>query len=162
MAGQVLGGGETGPGDHVAQDGPAEIVPGGGREAGLIHALLQNAMQRFRGQILVQPSQVPPVGNEAEKRPGRLAPDCQPIPEIVGGIAYQLGRDRALLITFPDYADEVPGSCDLRGGDILHEYSGSQTERFPAPVLRENSSSASSPHSSSSGDSVRSCPGDLR
>ena len=34
MAGQVLGGGEAGPGDHVAQDGPAEIVPGGGMNAG--------------------------------------------------------------------------------------------------------------------------------
>ena len=56
------------------------------------------------------------IGNEAEKHPGRVAPHCHPILKIAGGIAHQLGRDRALLITFSDNADEVPGSCDLRGG----------------------------------------------
>ena len=46
--------------------------------------------------------------------PGAL-PHCQQILKIAGGIAHQLGRDRELLISFPDIADEVPGSCDLRG-----------------------------------------------
>ena len=70
MASQMLGGGEAGPGNHVAQDGPAEIVPRGGREAGTGAPILQNAVQGFWGKILVQPSQVPAIGNKAEKRPG--------------------------------------------------------------------------------------------
>ena len=55
VASQVLGGGEAGPGDHVVQDGAAEIVPGG-REAGPVNAVFQNTVKRFRGQVLVQPS----------------------------------------------------------------------------------------------------------
>jgi hypothetical protein len=124
VAGQVLGGGEAGPGDHIAQDGAAEIVPSGGRKASPSYPILQNAMQSFRGQILVQPPQVPPVGNEAEKCPGRLAPDRQPILEIAGGIAHQLGRDRALLVAFPDNAHKVPGRRALRRGDILQGQTG--------------------------------------
>jgi len=52
----VLGGGETGSGDHIAEDGPAEIVPGSKRGAGPSNPVLQNTVQRFRGEILVQPS----------------------------------------------------------------------------------------------------------
>ena len=120
MASQVLGAGEAEPGNHVAQDGPAKIVPGGGRDAGMIHALLQNAVQRFRGEILIQPSQVPAIGNEAEKCPGRLAPDRQPILEVAGGIAHQPGRDRALFVALPDNAHKVPGRGSIHRGDILH------------------------------------------
>ena len=74
-AGKMLSSSETGSGDYIAQDGPAEIVPSGGREASPGGAIFQNAVQGFRGEILVQPSQVPMIRNEAEKRPGRLAPD---------------------------------------------------------------------------------------
>jgi hypothetical protein len=88
VAGQVLGGGEAGPGYHVTQDSPAKIVPGGGRKAGPSDPALQNAVERLRGQILVQPSQAPTIGNESEKRPGHLATNCQPILEIAGGIAH--------------------------------------------------------------------------
>jgi hypothetical protein len=58
----VLGGGKTGSGDHIAEDGPAEIVPGSKREAGPSNPVLQNAVQRFRGEILVQPSLISAVG----------------------------------------------------------------------------------------------------
>ena len=56
VAGQVLGGGEAGPGDHVAQDSPAKIVSCGRRDASSNDSILQNAVQGFRGEILVQPS----------------------------------------------------------------------------------------------------------
>ena len=52
----MLGGGETGSGDHIAEDGPAEIVPGSKRGAGPSNRVLQNAVQRFRGESLVKPS----------------------------------------------------------------------------------------------------------
>lgn len=56
VARQVLGGGEARLGDHIAQNGPAEIVPGGGRKASSSDSILQIAVQGFRGEILVQPS----------------------------------------------------------------------------------------------------------
>ena len=56
MAGQVLVGSEAGSGDNIAQDSSAKITAGGGWEAGLRDPIRKNTAQRFRGEILVQPS----------------------------------------------------------------------------------------------------------
>jgi hypothetical protein len=56
VSGQVLGGGEAGPSDYIAQEGTPKIVLGRGRDAGPSNPGLQNAVQRFRGEILVKPS----------------------------------------------------------------------------------------------------------
>ena len=118
----MLGGGETGSGDHIAEDGPAEIVPGSKREASPSNPVLQNAVQRFRGEILVQPSLISAVGNEAEKRPGRLASDRLPILEIAGGIAHHLGINQVLLVAFPDnvcseqYRQQITCACGTGAG----------------------------------------------
>ena len=42
----------------------------------------------------------------------------------MGGIAHYLGRDRALLVAFPDNADEVSGCRAVRRGDILQGQTG--------------------------------------
>ena len=60
------------------------------------------------------------IENKAEKRSKCFASDIQPILELAGSIAHQLGCDRALLVSFPYNADEVCRSGALCQGDILH------------------------------------------
>jgi hypothetical protein len=131
VPGQVLGGGQPGVGDHVAQDRAAEIVPGGGRQVGFRDPLPQDAVQRLGGQVAVQPLQVAAVGDEAEQRTGRGAAQQQPARQVAGGIAGEPGRHRPLLVALADDADEIGRPLSVGRGDILHGQAGDLVDARP-------------------------------